>query len=86
MAELISKHNVRLGLFSHILEAGANAKTSMDKLQFTFPMKSHVENFYVNVGASSMPWDLNNGRLSQGMAAVVHIHLEQGIKTDLIRF
>tara|TARA_Y100001954_G_scaffold236380_1_gene296816 strand:- start:1425 stop:2564 length:1140 start_codon:yes stop_codon:yes gene_type:complete len=88
LAELISKHNVRLGLFSHILEAGANAKTSMDKAsKFTFPMKSHVENFYVNVGASSgMPWDLNNGRLSQGMAAVVHIHLEQGIKTDLIRF
>ena len=51
-------------------------------------MKSKVKRLYLNAGAmSSMPWDLTNeGKLSKGMAAIVHIHATEGVHADLIQF
>ena len=88
LVELIKKYDVSLGIFSHILESGGNAKTDIEnKSRQKFPMKTKVKNLYLNAGAASgMPWDLTNGKLSEGMAAIIRVHATDGIDADLIRF
>ena len=88
LVDLLTKNNVSVGIFSHILESGGNAKTDLkQKSRQKFPMKSKVKRLYLNAGAASgMPWDLTNGKLSKGMAAIVHIHATEGVHADLIQF
>lgn len=88
LRKLIEERHVPVGIFSHILESGGNAKTDINqKSRQKFPMKAKVKNLYINAGAASgMPWDLTNGKLSEGMAAVISIHATEGVEADLIRF
>jgi len=88
LVDLVRKHNVPVGIFSHILESGGNAKTDIEnKSRQKFPMKAKVKNLYLNAGAASgMPWDLTNGKLSEGMAAIIRVHATEGVDADLIRF
>jgi hypothetical protein len=88
LRQLIEDYNVHVGIFSHILESGGNAKTDISKKsRQKFPMKAKAKNLYINAGAASgMPWDLTNGKLSEGMAAVISIHATEGVEADLIRF
>ena len=88
LVELIKKYDVSVGIFSHILESGGNAKTDIqNKSRQKLPMKAKVKNLYLNAGAASgMPWDLTNGKLSEGMAAIIRVHATEGVDADLVRF
>jgi Icc-related predicted phosphoesterase len=88
LKKLIEDYNIPVGIFSHILESGGNAKTDISKKsRQKFPMKGKVKSLYLNAGAASgMPWDLTSGKLSEGMAAVITIHATEGVDADLIQF
>jgi hypothetical protein len=87
MTEFIEKHNIRYGLFSHILEAGGRATSDLKSGKpIRFPMKKKSKNLYINAGsASSFTWTMLNGRPSRGMVAVVII-AEDGAKASIHRF
>ena len=60
-------------------------KQILNKKSTRIPDEIKVKRLYLNAGAASgMPWDLTNGKLSKGMAAIVHIHATEGVHADLI--
>jgi hypothetical protein len=71
MADFLRDEGIRFGIFSHILEAGGQAHNGRGKR--VRPGK-WVRALQMNVGsANPLPWQLNNAKLSCGLAAVVRI-------------
>jgi Icc-related predicted phosphoesterase len=72
MQTLITEHDVRFGIFSHILEAGGRAATSTRTYErVKMPLRKPQERLYVNVGsASSYGWRMHDKKTSRGMAAI----------------
>jgi len=69
MAGFMQDNQVHYGLFGHILEAGGRALDADGK-----PVAAGVwvDQAYLNVGsANPLPWQLNSGKLSCGMGAVM---------------
>ena len=68
--KLLQKHDIKFGLFSHILEAGGKAVGSDFKT--AVGERKGVQSLYVNTGSiSGDPWPMNSGKTSYGMAAIV---------------
>lgn len=81
MADLIEQHDVRYGLFGHILEAGGRAAIDVRLGKEARPGKRY-RRLYLNAGtASAMPWQMLNGKTSHGMAAIVTISPRGGPPT-----
>jgi Icc-related predicted phosphoesterase len=69
LAGFLREQKVPFGIFSHILEAGGRAVNTDGKV---VKPKAFIENFHLNVGsANPLPWQLNSGKLSCGMGALV---------------
>jgi Icc-related predicted phosphoesterase len=68
---LMQEAEINFGIFSHILEAGGVSSDAQGKL---VPEDKMVERLWLNVGsANPLPWQLNSGAVSCGMAAVVKV-------------
>lgn len=77
LAGFLLDHKVPFGIFCHILEAGGRALDMNGKLVKT---KEWIPNVYMNVGsANPLPWQLNSGKLSCGMASVLKIKDGKGM-------
>ena len=87
LAEFIEQHQIRYGIFSHILEAGGRATSNLPSGDVVkFPMKKKTEKLYINAGsASSFAWTMLDGKASYGMVAVFSIY-EDGAKASIHRF
>jgi Icc-related predicted phosphoesterase len=87
LTDFIEMHDIRYGIFSHILEAGGRATADLKSGQpLRLPTKKKSEKLFINVGsASSFAWTMLNGKVSNGMAAVVSVY-EDGAKASIYRF
>lgn len=71
LTELITRAKIPFGVFGHILEAGGKASELSGKL---VPPKKPSTQLYVNQGsANPLPWKLNDGTTSYGLAAIMSI-------------
>jgi Icc-related predicted phosphoesterase len=71
LLKFMTDHDVRIGIFSHILEAGGRA---VDAAGAAVSAGVWVERLWLNAGsANPLPWQLNGGRTVCGQAAVVRI-------------
>jgi hypothetical protein len=76
LTALISKYKIPFGVFGHILEAGARGTDLAGK---PLPQKKLHKALYVNQGsANALPWKLNDGTTSYGIAALLTIDGKQG--------
>jgi Icc-related predicted phosphoesterase len=67
----LKKHKIAFGIFSHIIEAGG--RTDDGQGRALAPGK-YADSLWINVGsANPLSWQLNSGRVSCGMGAVVRI-------------
>jgi Icc-related predicted phosphoesterase len=69
LADLLKKAKISFGVHGHILEAGARATDASGK-----PLKEgkFFKQLFLNPGsASSLPWKLNSGTTSYGLAAIL---------------
>jgi hypothetical protein len=74
--ELIEKNKIPFGVFGHILEAGARGTDLSGK---PLPQKKPHKALYLNQGsANALPWKLNDGTTSYGLAALLTIDGKQG--------
>ncbi len=74
LAGFLLDHKIPFGIFCHILEAGGRA---LDMKGNKVKTKEWIPNIYMNVGsANPLPWQLNSGKLSCGMASVLKINKE----------
>lgn len=74
--KFMSEHDVRFGIFSHILEAGGQA---VDPAGAPVAPGAWVERLWLNAGsANPLPWQLNDGRTVCGLAAVVRFKEGRG--------
>jgi Icc-related predicted phosphoesterase len=70
-AAFLASHAVPFGVFSHILEAGGRAVDDQGKRINPGEASGRL---YLNAGsANPLPWQLNNGKMSCGMAMVLRI-------------
>ncbi len=77
LAGFLLDHKIPFGIFCHILEAGGRA---LDMNGNKVKTKEWVPNVYTNVGsANPLPWQLNSGKLSCGMASVLKIKGDKGM-------
>jgi Icc-related predicted phosphoesterase len=75
LAELMKKMKVPFGAFGHILEAGGHGTDLAGK---PLPQKKLVKELMVNQGsANSLPWKMNDGSTSYGLAAILTINGKQ---------
>jgi Icc-related predicted phosphoesterase len=71
LTDLIKKMKVPFGVFGHILEAGGHATDLAGK---PLPQKKPAAALFVNQGsANPLPWKMNDGSTSYGLAAVMTI-------------
>lgn len=71
LTELIKKMKVPFGIFGHILEAGGHATDLSGK---PLPPKKPAAALYVNQGsANPLPWKMNDGSTSYGLAAIMTV-------------
>ena len=69
LTELLKKLKVPFGVFGHILEAGGHATDLAGK---PLPPKKPAAALYVNQGsANPLPWKMNDGSTSYGLAAIL---------------
>lgn len=77
LAGFLLEHKIPFGIFCHILEAGGRA---LDMNGNKVKTKEWVKNVYMNVGsANPLPWQLNSGKLSCGMASILKIKDGKGM-------
>ncbi len=83
---MISSADVRVGIFSHILEAGGAVVADVDsQTPIALPMKAQAERVFVNVGsASAFGWGMNDGSTGHGLAAVVTVD-KGGAQVELLK-
>lgn len=75
LAELMKRMKVPFGVFGHILEAGGHATDLSGK---PLPPKKPASALYVNQGsANSLPWKMNDGTTSYGLAAILTVNGKQ---------
>ena len=75
LTELMKKMKVPFGVFGHILEAGGHATDLAGK---PLPQKKPASALYVNQGsANSLPWKMNDGTTSYGLAAIMTLNGKQ---------
>lgn len=73
--ELIEKNKIPFGVFGHILEAGARGTDLGGK---PLPPKKLHKALFVNQGsANGLPWKMNDGTTSYGLAAIFTIDGKQ---------
>lgn len=73
--EVITKGAIPFGVFGHILEAGARAT---DLKGNPVPQKKLLKSFYFNPGsANPLPWKLNDGTTSYGLAGIIRVQGKQ---------
>ncbi len=71
LAELIKKAKISFGIHGHILEAAGRATDESGK---PLPQKKPQTSLFVNQGsANPLPWKLNDGTTSYGLAALLTI-------------
>ena len=69
LGALIKEAKIPFGVFGHILEAGGHATDLAGKL---LPQKKAFKALYLNQGSvNPLPWKLNDGTTSYGLAAVM---------------
>lgn len=67
--EVISKYKIPFGVFGHILEAGARGTDLSGK---SLPPNKPHKALYLNQGsANALPWKMNDGTTSYGVAAIL---------------
>ncbi len=72
ISEFLQKHQIKFGIFGHILEAGGKG-CDLSGETYLSAGKWH-DSLYVNAGSSSsVPWKMNNGTVSKGMAMIYSI-------------
>ncbi len=74
--EILTKANIKLGLFGHILEAGGRAVGK----DFSTPVKPSSDSAYLYLNAGSLsgdPWGMLDGSTSYGIAMVVTVSGER---------
>lgn len=73
--KILVDHDVKYGLFSHILEAGGRAVTDLSaERDVKLPMRAPTERLYINAGsASAFPWTMLDGKAKKGLAAIFTI-------------
>lgn len=77
MQSLLLDHQIRYGIFGHILEAGGRGNCDL-RLGKRAQPKRKYPTLYVNAGsASATPWGMLNGKSSSGMALIVRIDSKQ---------
>jgi Icc-related predicted phosphoesterase len=77
LARVIQTSAIPFGIFGNVMEAGG-AGVSVDFNTRVEP-GTWADRLYVNPGsASSFPWKLNNGEISNGMAAIFRIKGKKG--------
>jgi hypothetical protein len=78
--------DIRVGLFSHILEAGGRATADVDgTAPLKLPLKAPVARLYLNVGsASSFGWGMNDGTTARGLAAIVVVD-GAGVRAEVLK-
>jgi len=83
---LLKAADIKVGIFSHILEAGGRATADVDgATPLKLPLKAPVERLYLNVGsASSFGWGMNDGTTSRGLAAIVVVD-GAGARVELLK-
>jgi Icc-related predicted phosphoesterase len=83
---LLQEADIRVGVFSHILEAGGRAAAdAAGAAPLALPMKKGAPRLVVNVGsASSFPWRLLDGSSSTGMAAIVTVE-KSDARVEVVR-
>ncbi len=75
LADLLKRMKVPFGVFGHILEAGGHATDLSGK---PIAQKKSSAALYVNQGsANPLPWKMNDGTTSYGLAAVLTINGKQ---------
>jgi Icc-related predicted phosphoesterase len=76
LAGFLREQKIPFGLFGHILEAGGRA---IDAAGQPVRQGQWIETAFLNVGsANPLPWQLNGGKLSCGMAAILKIKAGKG--------
>ena len=76
LTDLITRAKIPFGVFGHILEAGARGTDLSGKV---LPPKKPQPALYVNQGsANPLPWRLNDGTTSYGLAAILTIDGKRG--------
>ncbi len=71
LTEVIKTGAIPFGVFGHILEAGGKAT---DLKGNVVPQKKLLKTFYFNPGsANPLPWKLNDGSTSYGLAGVIRV-------------
>lgn len=71
LSTLIAKAKIPFGIHGHILEAAARATDASGK---PLPQKKFESSLFVNQGsANPLPWKLNDGSTSYGLAALMTI-------------
>jgi Icc-related predicted phosphoesterase len=69
LTDLLKRAKISFGVFGHILEAGG---TGTDLAGHPLPTGKFTSELYVNQGsANPLPWKLNDGSTSYGLAAVL---------------
>lgn len=83
---LLKDADIKVGLFSHILEAGGRATADVDgTTPVKLPLKAPVERLYLNVGsASSFGWAMNDGATARGLAAIVMVD-DAGVRAEVLK-
>lgn len=74
LTALLLEEDVRVGLFSHILEAGGRGTADLKRgAPLRFPT-GRQERLYVNSGsAGSYPWLMHGGHNSEGLAMIIRV-------------
>ncbi|MCP4498891.1 MAG: hypothetical protein GY822_02860 [Deltaproteobacteria bacterium] len=87
--KLIEEGSIKVGIFSHILEAGGRATVdlagAMPHLLQKKKMSKPTDTLFINAGsASAGGWEMNDGKQSLGMAAIVVV-TQEGAQVSFIR-
>ena len=84
LAAALEQAKIPFGVFGHILEAGGRATDLSGKREIK-PL-SWSETLYVNPGsANSIPWLMNDGTNSKGLASIITISADRKARYEVIR-
>jgi Icc-related predicted phosphoesterase len=86
LSALMKTADIKVGIFSHILEAGGRATADVDGATVVkLPVKAPVERLLLNVGsASGFGWGMNDGTTAHGLAAIVVVD-GAGVRAEVLK-